>query len=400
MVEKLIFITRSCTRLCEEIANPGKRKLLTDIRAYFLMGHREIEEFSHFFTDFDQHCQALLSSALLHFYLMHNRHLAAAKCCEHGACFTENQFAQMKDHVPEEDRTSWLTTLLKINALNNRLDIVQLLLRSGACMEAATGALREAAFHGHEPVTKLLLDHRADMSAASNTGHTALMGAAVGGHEAVAKLLLDHRADVAAAGNDGHTALILAAAAGHKPVTKLLLDHRADVAAADNHGVTALFVAAAGGHEAMAKLLLDHRADMAAADNDGATALIVTAAGGHEVVAKLLLDHRADVAAANNHGATALVLAAEAGHKPVTKLLLDHRADVAAAGNDGHTALILAAAAGHEAATKLDPGVAALIRAAMCRGMNLRGSGKAAVGPSRRRGSCSKQWCHCTDPCC
>ena len=58
------------------------------------------------------------------------------------------------------------------------------------------------------------------------------MGAAAGGHEAVTKLLLDHRADVAAADNDGVTALILAAECGHEAVAKLLLDHRADVAAA------------------------------------------------------------------------------------------------------------------------------------------------------------------------
>ena len=175
-IEKLIIITWSCTRLCEEIANPGQRKLLTGMRVYFMNDHiGEIEEFSHSFMEFDQHCQALLSSALLRFYLMHNRHLAAAKCCEHGACFTENQFAQMKDHVPEEDRTSWLTTLLKINALNNRLDIVQFLLRSGACMEAANGALGEAAFTGHEAVAKLLLDHRADVAAAQNNGATVVL---------------------------------------------------------------------------------------------------------------------------------------------------------------------------------------------------------------------------------
>ena len=391
-------------RIWEEIADPGKRKLLTGMLAL-------IEEFSHFFTEFDQHCQALLSSALLRFYLMHNRHLAAAKCCEHGACFTENQFAQMKDHVPEEDRTSWLTTLLKINALNNRLDIVQFLLRSGACMEAANGALGEAAFTGHEAVAKLLLDHRADVAAAGNdgvtglilaaecgheavakllldhradvaasdnNGVTALMGAAVGGHEAVAKLLLDHRADVAAASNDGRTALLGAAIGGHEAVAKLLLDHRADVAAADNNGVTALLGAAIGGHEAVAKLLLDHHADVAAADNDGVTALMFAAADGHEAVAKQLLDHGADVAAADNDGKTALILAALLGHKPVAKLLLDYGADVAAAQKNGATALMGAAVGGHEAVAKLlldhhadvaaagNDGVTALILAAEC----------------------------------
>ena len=42
------------------------------------------------------------------------------------------------------------------------------------------------------------------------------MVAAKGGHEAVTKLLLDHAADVAAAKNNGATALILAASGGHR----------------------------------------------------------------------------------------------------------------------------------------------------------------------------------------
>ena len=45
-------------------------------------------------------------------------------------------------------------------------------------------------------MTKLLLDHGADVAAADNKGFTALMLAAIGGHEAVTKLLLDHGADL------------------------------------------------------------------------------------------------------------------------------------------------------------------------------------------------------------
>ena len=62
------------------------------------------------------------------------------------------------------------------------------------------------------------------------------MFAAQGGHEAMAKLLLQHGADVAAASNDGDTALMLAALGGHEAVAQLLLQHGADVAAASNDG--------------------------------------------------------------------------------------------------------------------------------------------------------------------
>ena len=52
-------------------------------------------------------------------------------------------------------------------------------------------------------MAQLLLQHGADVAAASNNGVTALMSAARGGHEAVAQLLLQHGADVAAASNNG-----------------------------------------------------------------------------------------------------------------------------------------------------------------------------------------------------
>ena len=386
-------------RIWEEIANPGYRKFLKGLRSHSLAGWFDVSPGC--FTEFDQHSQAMLSSALLHFYLMHNRYLEAAKCCEHGAWFTEEQLAEMKEHIAEGDRTSWLTNLLEINAFNNCLDIVGLLLRSGVCMEAADDALLPAAAGGHEAVTKLLLDNGADVAAADINGKTALLAAALGGHETVTQLLLDHGADAAAANKEGWTALMLAAEGGHEAVTKVLLDSGADVAAADNEGSTALTNAAFCGHEAVVKLLLDHGADVAAAKNDGATALIFAAAAGQEAVAKMLLDHGADVAAAKNNGATALILAAYGGHEALTNLLLDHGADVAAADNDADTALMFAAGHGHEAVAKVlldhhadvapadKEGWTALMLAAKG---GREAVTKGAAGQRRRRGSCRQRW--------
>ena len=340
-------------RIWLEIANPGERKMLRGLAGALHRGILKPERCEWAFTEFNRFSQVLLSTSLLQFYLVHNQHVAAAKCCEKGACFTQEQFADINTHgIAEADRPTWLSNLLMINATDERLGIIRLLLQSRVCMEAVQSSFMRAAQGGQEGATKLLLDHGADVAAADNKGFTALMLAATGGHEAVTKLLLDHGADVAAADNNGRTALMLAAAGGHEEVTKLLLDHGADVAAATNDGYTALMHAATGGHEAVTKLLLDHGADVAAATNNGRTALMLAAAGGHEVT-KLLLDHGADVAAADNKGFTALMLAATGGHEAVTKLLLDHGADVAAATNDGYTVLMHAATGGHEAVIKL-----------------------------------------------
>ena len=406
-------------RIWGEIANPGFRKLIKNAAGKFCIGtamfflklHDPHHHASETFREFDQFSQALLSSALLQFCLMHNDYAAAAKCCEKGACFTKEQFAQINAHVREEDRTSWLSNLLILNTNDNRLDIVGLLLQSGVCMEAVQSSLRFAAQYGHGAVTKLLLDNGANVAvrakngccrnvaqmwrqgsahvaAVDINGKTALMHAAIGGSETVTKVLLDHGADVAAADTEGATALLFATKYGHEAVIKLLLDHGADVAGADNFGQTALMFALRYGHVAVTKLLVDHGADVAATDDRGTTALMLSdshvakllldhgadvaatdvngktalmhaVSGGHETVTKLLLDYGADVAAADIYGNTALIWAANGGSEAVTKVLLDHGVDVAAANKDGSTALMVAAKGGSEAVTKvlLDHGV-------------------------------------------
>ena len=337
-------------RILAAIANRGSRKLLKGLFCAFDHGitSYSCSDNEHHFSEFDQFSQTLLSFSLLQFYLLHKRHGAAAKCCEKGAYFTKEQFADIYVHgVAEEDRNIWLANLLEINATDDRLDIVRLLLQSGVRMEAVNRALINAVSRGHEAVTKLFLDHGADVTAEDEDSGTALIASAANGHEAVTKLLLDHGADLAAAMNDGRTALLFAAVGGHEGVAKLLLDHGADVASTDFDGRTALLLAAIGGHEGVAKLLLEHGADVNGvvrrcrpfpAANNGISALMLAAFSGHEAVTKLLLDHGADLAAAMNDGRTALLLAAFGGHEGVAKLLLDHGADVSAAMNNGRTA--------------------------------------------------------------
>ena len=73
------------------------------------------------------------------------------------------------------------------------------------------------------------------------------------GHEVVAKQLLDHGADVAAASHDVVTALRAAANGGREAVAERLLDHGAEVTAARHEGATTLRAAAQGDHEAVDK---------------------------------------------------------------------------------------------------------------------------------------------------
>jgi len=290
----------------------------------------ELPEESHFWlTDFDRYIQSLLSTSLLLFLLSHQYINSAARCCAHGACFTREQFQQIYDQLSPEEQPGWLSQLLNVNARDQRLDTVHFLLHLRADTEMVwqgNTALMHAANGGHQLVSRLLLEHGANVAAADSGGTTALMRAALGGHVAVVQLLLEHGADVKATETDGTTALMHSALAGHEAVVKLLLENGAQVLKAEEDGTTALMGAALGGHAAVAKLLLEHGADVLAAEDDGMTPLMGAALDGHAAVTQLLLEYRADVTALTCSGRTALNFAAEGGHEKVVNLLVKHGA--------------------------------------------------------------------------
>jgi ankyrin repeat protein len=69
-------------------------------------------------------------------------------------------------------------------------------------------------------------------------------------------LLLDKKADVNAADNSGQTTLMLASTNGRLEVVQMLLAKKAVVNAKDKNGRTALMLASQGGHEEVKKLLV------------------------------------------------------------------------------------------------------------------------------------------------
>ena len=320
-------VKKDKVNIWQEIANPGSRKVIRGMHT-FLLGSNELpDECQFWLTDFDRYIQSLLSTALLQFFLAHRQFKAAARCCAHGACFTQGQFHQIHAQLTREEELPWLSQLLNVNARDERLDTILFLLRLGdEALMTCNGntALMYAATGGQHAVARVLLEHGAAAQAADSGGTTALMRAALGGHLAVAQLLLDYGANVAAAENDGTTALMHSALAGHEAMVKLLLEHGADVERAEKDGTTALMGAALGGHTAVAKLLLENRANVLAAEDDGRTALMRASLDGHTAVTQLLLQHRADVAATTSSGKTALSFAVEGGHDEAATLLLRH----------------------------------------------------------------------------
>jgi ankyrin repeat protein len=220
-------------------------------------------------------------------------------------------------------------------------------------------ALQAAAENGHVEVVRLLLFSGADINAAPTNyrGRTALQAAAGRGHTYIVELLLLAGAHVQAAPATigGRTALQAAADSGHVEVIKLLCPSRADINAAPCkvYGRTALQAAAEGGHAKVVAKLLAKGAEVNAepASEYGRTALQAAAGGGYAgIVTKLLLvGAHVNAKPARDGGRTALQAAAEYGDLEVVEVLLSAGANVNAttASDDGCTALRAAAQSGH-----------------------------------------------------
>ena len=174
------------------------------------------------------------------------------------------------------------------------------------------------------------------------------------GSEGVARALIEHGADVNAASDRGGHALLQASEAGQMPLIRLLVRSGANIdlksrGTSRHGGMTALMGACASGHTAAVRALIGLGADVnarrdaggeAAAGEGGETALALVSCEGddNEVgIARLLLRHGADVDAQDRAGMTPLMRVGD--RVDLARLLLDKGASVSKADGAGKTAL-------------------------------------------------------------
>ncbi|KAI5841352.1 ankyrin repeat-containing domain protein [Morchella snyderi] len=233
--------------------------------------------------------------------------------------------------------------------------------------------LQEAAYHGHLPIVKLLLQYGADISARDDDGGTALHYAAGSGHPTVVQLLLENGADKeinsdmlynvtplmwAIKGLETAYALNLEKAnpkctldyywneegfidtdmfshieltehrnnamARMYEVVSILLDRGADVTYSCNTGESVLHaVAGVEKFDAVdtAELLLEWGADLHAVDNEGITPLHMAAYSGLPGIATLFLEKGGVVNAEDSHGRTPRDIMVVGFHPEVRRLL-------------------------------------------------------------------------------
>ena len=260
-------------------------------------------------------------------------------------------------------------TALTLACANGDAAIVEKLLKAGANPNATrwTGEtpLMIAAGAGSIEAVKLLLARGVDVNAKeSRHGQTALMWTIAEKHPEITRVLVEHGADVRASSKGGFTPLLFAAQQGDVESARTLVAAGADVNSAMPDGTSPLMVAAAGAREALGKFLLDKGAQPNVKDSAGVTPLHSAAQSGQVELVRTLVSHAADLNASltknprgtpaaagplrqlNLAGATPFLLAARAGHVEVMRVLSAGGANTALRTQDGTTAVMAAAASG------------------------------------------------------
>uniref|UniRef100_A0A0F7ZCG5 Ankyrin repeat domain-containing protein 27 n=2 Tax=Crotalus adamanteus TaxID=8729 RepID=A0A0F7ZCG5_CROAD len=122
-------------------------------------------------------------------------------------------------------------TSLHVAALHGHVDLVALLLKHGANMEAKdvnqAGPLHFACQNGHFQVVEFLIECTAKLNKKDIYGNTPLMYACLKGYQEIAAILLQHGASVNLPNNQGNTPLHKAVIGNYKAVVQLLLQHGA-----------------------------------------------------------------------------------------------------------------------------------------------------------------------------
>jgi ankyrin repeat protein len=100
--------------------------------------------------------------------------------------------------------------------------------------------------------------------------------ASLSGNVEVSRVLVEHGADVRAQNKEGSTPLHLASRHGTVGVARFLLEQGADVATEDNEGLTPLHLASREGYMGVEKLLIEHGADVTARYYLGNITLVIS----------------------------------------------------------------------------------------------------------------------------
>ena len=185
-------------------------------------------------------------------------------------------------------------------------------------------ALHWAVYHNHSATTKLLIDAKNDVNAATEYKVTPLSIACTHHETETVEMLLQAGANVEFEAPGGETPLMIAARTGNATAIRQLLKHGASHTAKEKRGQTALMWAAAEGNVNAVDVLVTAGVDLNAVSSSGFTAMMFAARDGQIDVVRRLIAAGVDVNVAleskrtgdrsARNGTSALIFAVESGH--------------------------------------------------------------------------------------
>jgi len=238
-------------------------------------------------------------------------------------------------------------TALQAASQNGHLEVLRLLLRSGANLELedkdGDQAVHHAAFGDEPGVMEVISAAGADLNARNKRRQTALHIAVNKGHVGVVKILLGQSCHPSLQDSEGDTPLHDAISKKRDDMLSLLLDHNADIMLTNNNGFNALHHAALRGNPSAMRVLLSKLPRPWIVDekkDDGYTALHLASLNNHvEVAEQLVHVGRANMDLQNVNLQTALHLAVERQHTNIVRLLVREGGNLNVTDKDGDTPL-------------------------------------------------------------
>jgi ankyrin repeat protein len=193
-------------------------------------------------------------------------------------------------------------------------------------------ALMWAARNGQADLVNLLIDSGANMNAITKDGWTALVHAIDNKHVETAQLLLERGADPNLTEDGCSPALPTAAGYGFVDLVRTILDRSNNIDALDDVGHGALCNAVVNNQSEVLTLLLEHHLDVNAICPGFVELLPLHFAAGRDALecAQILLNHGADIDAEDSlNGMTALEFALDEMVGPrVARLLIERGANI------------------------------------------------------------------------
>lgn len=261
---------------------------------------------------------------------------------------------------------------LVVASESGHAQVVQLLVNYGANVNQTwedtstepsfwVSPLHQACLWGHKEVTKILLDHHADINAQCGRYNTALMAACYYQSEEFVEMLLAHGANINQVGERYGTALIMACVGPRESMVNTLLAHGADFDQAEGYSknfadsfvrrtpllhiieVASPFSDRLSANQAtwlrIIKTLIVAGVDVNKPDDEGQTPLHYAAVSRSSELTEILIKAGALVDSVDESGQTSLIKAAEIKAKGRAEVLLKAGAKTDIQDIDGKTAL-------------------------------------------------------------